>query len=205
MQSTGRLYPSLNMMRVSAEFELRLKSKNEKAVQDYLDGRAIPTMFDDTQAIIMVVEIFKLQRTRLHKKEENKQVLEELRSACEKLSIPTNAAMNLFMSLLEKFSKRCLVVFIFTQDGKQHELFDLGETAESERYITVQECGACRAKDTETHRLLVCNRCKQAAYCNKECQEKDWKAFHKHYCAKLKEEAEAALANAKDAGMSSAK
>ena len=42
-------------------------------------------------------------------------------------------------------------------------------------------CYYCRAQDSEV-KLLVCSRCKLAAYCSPDCQRKDWK-FHKTRCS----------------------
>jgi MYND finger len=43
-------------------------------------------------------------------------------------------------------------------------------------------CAACAAPPAAGARLLKCNRCGLAAYCNKECQRAHWRAKHKEQC-----------------------
>jgi hypothetical protein len=42
-----------------------------------------------------------------------------------------------------------------------------------------RECRSCKSLDAP----LICSKCKTARYCSKECQVKDWKNFHKKFCA----------------------
>jgi len=46
----------------------------------------------------------------------------------------------------------------------------------------------CCEKDQEelSSRLSWCSRCHAVRYCSKECQEKDWKNYHKKECKHLK-------------------
>lgn len=43
-------------------------------------------------------------------------------------------------------------------------------------------CYYCRKQDTEV-KLLVCSRCKLAAYCSPDCQRKDWKEHKQAFCS----------------------
>ena len=44
-------------------------------------------------------------------------------------------------------------------------------------------CFECRTPETNDHKLLKCNRCKKAFYCNRDdCQRPHWKSSHKKLC-----------------------
>ncbi|KAM5543898.1 hypothetical protein V8D89_002515 [Ganoderma adspersum] len=43
------------------------------------------------------------------------------------------------------------------------------------------QCDRCKKKESADLKLLVCSRCKEAAYCSRECQKSDWKT-HKLRC-----------------------
>jgi hypothetical protein len=58
------------------------------------------------------------------------------------------------------------------EQGQQHQ-----EQASSEP--KQQTCGACKR---EAAGLQRCARCKQAFYCNQECQRAAWRAGHKLEC-----------------------
>ncbi|KAL9186362.1 hypothetical protein ACHAXT_005600 [Thalassiosira profunda] len=43
------------------------------------------------------------------------------------------------------------------------------------------ECGACGAEGSASHKLYLCKGCHAVKYCGKACQMNDRKA-HKHFC-----------------------
>ena len=48
--------------------------------------------------------------------------------------------------------------------------------------IPNNKCWSCDAEGPEGLELKKCTRCKFALYCNRKCQEKDWKRIHKELC-----------------------
>ena len=46
----------------------------------------------------------------------------------------------------------------------------------------IKTCFECGAVETEEHKLMKCNRCKKAFYCNRDCQLSHWKCSHKSLC-----------------------
>jgi len=44
-------------------------------------------------------------------------------------------------------------------------------------------CGYCRKKEKNKNEFMICSRCKQVAYCSRECQKAHWKG-HKNICKK---------------------
>ena len=46
-------------------------------------------------------------------------------------------------------------------------------------------CANCGKEQGESVKLVVCARCKGAAYCGQICQRAHWKAGHKQVCVKL--------------------
>lgn len=44
--------------------------------------------------------------------------------------------------------------------------------------VTIKSCRKCKK---ESNDLLRCSKCKEANYCNQECQKQDW-ISHKTYC-----------------------
>ncbi|KAI9026064.1 hypothetical protein DFJ74DRAFT_663127 [Hyaloraphidium curvatum] len=56
----------------------------------------------------------------------------------------------------------------------------VGENHEQRR--TCEMCGRMEAKRDVQEVFKRCSRCKQAFYCNAECQHEHW-AFHKEHCS----------------------
>ncbi|KAK9173189.1 MYND finger family protein [Cryptosporidium meleagridis] len=54
---------------------------------------------------------------------------------------------------------------------------DLLKSKEEDKILN--RCESCR-KESE-QKLLICSRCKKVAYCNVDCQRKDW-SYHKQFC-----------------------
>ena len=63
--------------------------------------------------------------------------------------------------------------------------------------MPIKECRLCK-KMSPDH--LRCSRCKQAYYCNQECQKQDW-ASHKSYCKIKSPEDEVKKPESKEIGL----
>ena len=98
-----------------------------------------------------------------------------------------------FMTLMTNHdpTKTFLVCIIYTRINgtKRSEVACIGVDAHltipqveprSIPILNSDRCNTCAA----TSKLLKCERCKCAAYCNKTCQKKDW-PDHKRVCAAL--------------------
>lgn len=48
-------------------------------------------------------------------------------------------------------------------------------------------CGNCHRPPRPNENLLVCTRCKSVAYCDRNCQRRDWKKGHKKECGDVGE------------------
>ena len=53
----------------------------------------------------------------------------------------------------------------------------------------VQTCSGfgCGKRESRPHEFERCGRCRRAVYCSRECQRKNWKAFHKGVCSRFVE------------------
>eukprot|EP01083_Nonionella_stella_P038553 104872_1 len=54
--------------------------------------------------------------------------------------------------------------------------------------MSLRFCWSCNALDLnkDSKRLQKCSQCKLVVYCNRKCQRKDWKQFHKYHCKNYK-------------------
>lgn len=46
-------------------------------------------------------------------------------------------------------------------------------------------CFWCEKNKLVAEKLFLCNRCLRVSYCSRDCQARDWKAFHKEECPRL--------------------
>ncbi|KAH7907789.1 hypothetical protein BJ138DRAFT_1116390 [Hygrophoropsis aurantiaca] len=70
--------------------------------------------------------------------------------------------------------------------------YSMEEILDASRFVFRQgkgdKCDCCTKKSKAADGALKkCSRCKQASYCGKECQERDWRESHKSTCKILKQ------------------
>lgn len=183
----GTLYPTEAMRVLIGKYrQLRVNTGDrDERVKQFRKESCIYTDFEEMQHLLQVVLLFKRHIPFFSQKEEyDKTYKPEIEKYCKSIPKQSKKITFFYMCLLEHFMRRNYAFLVFTANGAAFEVIDLLETPETARYVTVDECNFCR-KQATTQPLVLCGKCRKAAYCNKECKTSDWRAFHKHYCAHL--------------------
>ncbi len=72
------------------------------------------------------------------------------------------------------------------EDRQKDVLHQYNLTGNSQAFRRVaelsQKCSSCSGKPAEGQTLLQCNRCRQAFYCDRNCQKEHWRQGHKSDC-----------------------
>lgn len=183
----GALYPTEAMRILIGKYrQLRANSKDkEERVKQFRKESCIYTDFEEMRILLHIVLLFKRHVPLLSNKEAyGKTAKPEIDKYCETMPKESKNITLFYMCLLEHFMRRNYAFLVFTANGAAFEVIDLLETPETARFVTIEECNFCR-KQATVEPLVLCGQCHKAAYCNKECQTSDWRAFHKHYCPYL--------------------
>lgn len=183
----GALYPTEAMRVLIGKYrQLRANSKDkEERVTQFRKESCVYTDFEEMRILLHVVLLFKRHIPLLSNKEAyDKTAKPEIDKYCETIPKESKNITLFYMCLLEHFMRRNYAFLVFTANGAAFEVIDLLETPETARFVTIEECNCCR-KQATVQPLVLCGLCQKAAYCNKECQTSDWRAFHKHYCPYL--------------------
>jgi hypothetical protein len=185
-------YPSKRIQEMQAEMA-KLRADEESFNNRY----RIMTTLESIEAIIIIVELFKTHLQFLKSGAIYREKLKELDALQKKLDIPMQEIAT-FYNILQGFYmvKEQFVFIVHAKDPEQFEMFDLLETNNTLRIITLKECGntQCRKKASDGHALIQCKGCHLAAYCSQECYTKDWEAHHKFYCKEMSKELKAEAA-----------
>lgn len=178
----GALYPTEAMRVLIGKYrQLRANSKDkEERVTQFRKESCVYTDFEEMRILLHVVLLFKRHIPLLSNKEAyDKTAKPEIDKYCETIPKESKNITLFYMCLLEHFMRRNYAFLVFTANGAAFEVIDLLETPETARFVTIEECNCCR-KQATVQPLVLCGLCQKAAYCNKECQTSDWRAFHKH-------------------------
>ncbi len=82
---------------------------------------------------------------------------------------------------------RSVVIAGHTQEDREKDIlrhYNLTADSQAFRRVAVlsQKCSRCSGKPAEGQILLQCDRCRQAFYCNQNCQKQHWRQGHKSDC-----------------------
>ena len=183
----GALYPTEAMRVLIGKYrQIRTYSDDKvERVNQFRKESCVYTYFEEMRNLLYTVLLFKRHIPLLSNKEAyDKTAKPEIEKYCETMPKESSDITLFYMCLLEHFIRRNYAFLVFTANGRAFEVIDLLETPENARFVTIEECNCCR-KQATVQPLVLCGLCRKAAYCNKECQTSDWRAFHKHYCLYL--------------------
>lgn len=144
----------------------------------------IETEFTQMEVVNFLVDFYKINRTQLTTtKELLIPMLDELKKICLENNFEFIKCSNFLRWLEFRRQKQCHTFLAFTKrlsdkpEEQQKGYFDLDEHPNQYKRKTILECGCCK----KLEKLQLCNKCHTAAYCNSDCQKKDF-SFHKRYC-----------------------
>lgn len=177
----GQAYPTVAMLEVMNKLAALEKQKpsDKKAIEEFKKRYVIKTALKEEQGLHMIVTLFKIH-TQDVRDNDYREKLVELEGLVIMLKEPIDVIGAFYCQIVDNYIAGRYVFYGLLGDGKTSIPFDLKEGEDDFRLITTKECGGCK----KTVDLEVCTKCHKAAYCNRECQKKDFK-FHKHFCAYL--------------------
>ena len=182
----GALYPTVAMLNMMNErVTLEAHPENKQAIKAFQEKYLIKTALSTVEAMEKIITLWRLH-AHSGRNLTFTQKLEELNQVTQFVTDKIDVIGAFYCQLVAGYVEGRHVFYGVIADGKTSIPFDLEETVETLRYITVKECGACKKKAEEIP-LLQCGKCRKAAYCNAECQKAD-RRFHKHFCAEFAKE-----------------
>lgn len=176
-----QMYPTLAMLAMMQkldEMERRIPAPSIDEIDLFRQLHVVSTHLKHRHSLIMIAAIFAVHRTEEKQKVTYQQKMAELEGLDKKLGEEMKWIAEFYCRLLDRYQAQQYVFYALTVDQQDREPFDLLESAQSVRFITIQECNACGKKPVP---LQLCIKCHKAAYCNRECQKLGW-SFHKKYC-----------------------
>lgn len=83
--------------------------------------------------------------------------------------------------------RRGYLISTFTLLADEYQDLELGEKIQNKLTLHggayLKKCFNCDKIESKDQKFLICDGCKMAFYCSKECQKNNWKN-HKKYCSK---------------------
>jgi len=172
----GQTYPTLAMLEVSLELNRLAESGDKSGYEAFSTRYVLDTGLTSLEDMMNVMVLFKLHVSDVREASGFKEKIVELGNLKEVVKAPIEVIGEFYCRMVDLYRTGRRVFYVRLADKKTTQLVDLDE--KDARLITIDECGTCKSKPAQ---LFECVRCKKAAYCNAECQRKDW-AFHKRFC-----------------------
>lgn len=173
----GQTYPTVAMLEVSLELKRLAESNDASGYEAFSTRYILDTGLTTLEDMMNVMVLFKLHASDVREASGFKEKIVELENLKEVVKAPIEVIGEFYCRLVDLYRTGRRVFYVRLADKKTTQLVDLDE--KDARLITIEECGTCKTKPAK---LFECLRCRKAAYCNAECQRKDW-AFHKHFCS----------------------
>lgn len=176
MDANGESYPTLAMLDLTLELNKLSESTDKNAHEAFSMRYVLDTELKTLEDMHHVLVLFKLHATDVRNNTEFKDKMKELESLRNLVEAPIEVIGEFYCRLVDLYRTGRRVFYVRLADKKTTDIVDLDER--DVRLITITECGACKKKPAT---LFECVKCRKAAYCDAECQKKDW-AFHKRFC-----------------------
>lgn len=174
-------YPTLPMLEMMKKRDALNKDTPQAEKDSFWQQYVVPTHLKRRESIIVIEAIFIQHKYLSDSSITVRDKMKQLECLPERLGEEMKWIAEFYCRLMDQWESGKYVFYALTESKEDSEPFDLQETPDKAKFITTKACNTCQKNDCP---LEICAKCHRAAYCNKECQTKDWK-FHKHFCTIL--------------------
>lgn len=145
---------------------------------NYYNKYVIDTPFSTHLIITVIIKFFKSQIDIIRKNKLNeyaKNVLENLKRIANAGKENFDDVVSMYAIIHERYNAQRYTFIAYLKNKTDYSFYDLLEDGIKE--ITIEKCSLCNKENPP----LLCQECKQAAYCNDQCLKKEI-SFHKKHC-----------------------